>query len=40
MMAAMSSWPAGLGRAATSALAYPYLGRTEDYAEFRIIEPG
>jgi L-alanine-DL-glutamate epimerase-like enolase superfamily enzyme len=40
MMAAMSSLPAGLGRAAASALAYPYLGRTEDYAEFRIIEPG
>jgi L-alanine-DL-glutamate epimerase-like enolase superfamily enzyme len=39
-LAAMSSLPAGLAQAATSATAYPYLGRTEDYAEFRIIEPG
>ena len=39
-LAAMTSLPAGLARAAASATAYPYLGRTEDYAEFRIIEPG
>jgi L-alanine-DL-glutamate epimerase-like enolase superfamily enzyme len=34
----------GLGpvpaRAADGAILYPYLGRTEDYSEFRIIEPG
>ena len=39
-LAAMTSLPTGLARAAAHATAYPYLGRTEDYAEFRIIEPG
>jgi L-alanine-DL-glutamate epimerase-like enolase superfamily enzyme len=39
-LAAMTSLPAGLARAAATPTANPYLGRTEDYAEFRIIEPG
>jgi len=39
-MAALSALPAGLVRAATKAQAYPYLGRTEDYTELRIIDPG
>ncbi len=32
--------PAGQIRAAADANSYPYLGRTEDYADFRIIDPG
>ena len=39
-LAAMTSLPAGPTRAATRTTAYPYLGRTEDYTDFRIIEPG
>ena len=39
-LAAMTSLPSDVARAAASASAYPYLGRTDDYAEFRIIEPG
>lgn len=40
-LAAFSGLPAsGSAAAVTEAKAYPYLGRTEDYAEFRIIEPG
>jgi L-alanine-DL-glutamate epimerase-like enolase superfamily enzyme len=40
-LAASSGLPAGLGAApATGARSYPYLGRTDDYAEFRVIEPG
>ena len=39
-LAAISALPAGVVRAASRAQTYPYLGRTEDYAEFRIIEPG
>jgi L-alanine-DL-glutamate epimerase-like enolase superfamily enzyme len=36
----LAGLPADSSRAAGSDTAYPYLGRTEDYAEFRIIEPG
>ena len=39
-LAAVTSLPAGRARAAAGTTAYPYLGRTEDYADFRIIEPG
>ena len=39
-MAAISGLPAGAVTAAQGADAYPYLGRTEDYTDFRIIEPG
>ena len=39
-LAAASSLPAGHVRAAADTNSYPYLGRTEDYAEFRIIDPG
>jgi L-alanine-DL-glutamate epimerase-like enolase superfamily enzyme len=39
-LAAVSSMPAALVRAASEPRSYPYLGRTEDYTEFRIIEPG
>jgi L-alanine-DL-glutamate epimerase-like enolase superfamily enzyme len=38
--AAVSTLPAGAVRAATSARSYPHLGRTEDYSELRIIDPG
>ena len=39
--AAAASWlPASLSLAAANARAYPYLGRTEDYVDFQIIEPG
>ena len=31
---------AGMVRAATDSATYPYLGRTEDYVDFQIIEPG
>ncbi len=37
---AVASLPAGLRAAADAARPYPYLGRTEDYSELRIIEPG
>ena len=36
----MHALPAGLARAAASATKYSYLGRTEDYADFRLIEQG
>ncbi|MHB1037105.1 MAG: mandelate racemase/muconate lactonizing enzyme family protein [Pirellulales bacterium] len=39
-LAASAGLPAGMARAADNARAYPYLGRTEDYVDFRIIEPG
>jgi L-alanine-DL-glutamate epimerase-like enolase superfamily enzyme len=39
-LAATAGLPASFARAAASDTAYPYLGRTEDYAEFQIIEPG
>jgi L-alanine-DL-glutamate epimerase-like enolase superfamily enzyme len=39
-LAAISNLPVSLVAAATAPNAYPYLGRTEDYAEFRIIETG
>jgi len=40
-LAAISGLPASVGAApATGAKSYPYLGRTEDYSEFRIIDPG
>jgi hypothetical protein len=38
--AGVASLPAGFLRAADNTKSYPYLGRTEDYADFRIIEPG
>ena len=39
--AAISGLPVLAGAVpANVAMSYPYLGRTEDYAEFRIIEPG
>lgn len=40
VLAAASRLPAGIVRAATSGQAYPYLGRTEDYVDFRIIDTG
>jgi L-alanine-DL-glutamate epimerase-like enolase superfamily enzyme len=40
-LTAAASAPTTVGAAETSASkAYPYLGRTEDYSDFRIIEPG
>jgi L-alanine-DL-glutamate epimerase-like enolase superfamily enzyme len=39
-LAALSSLPASSNAAEASPRSYPYLGRTEDYSEFRIIEPG
>ncbi len=39
-LAAASGLPAGLAGAAADLRSYPYLGRTEDYAELRIIDPG
>jgi L-alanine-DL-glutamate epimerase-like enolase superfamily enzyme len=39
-LAAVSSLPDGTVHAAPDAASYSYLGRTEDYADFRIIEPG
>ena len=39
-MAAVSSLPSGLVRAEASTPLYPYLGRTEDYVDFHIIDPG
>jgi hypothetical protein len=37
----LSGLPVGAGAAAAAgAKTYPYLGRPEDYSEFRIIEPG
>jgi L-alanine-DL-glutamate epimerase-like enolase superfamily enzyme len=39
-LTAVSSLPAKPGTAAAGTRSYPYLGRTDDYSEFRIIEPG
>jgi L-alanine-DL-glutamate epimerase-like enolase superfamily enzyme len=39
-MAAVSSLPSGLVRAEARSPLYPYLGRTEDYVDFQIIDPG
>jgi L-alanine-DL-glutamate epimerase-like enolase superfamily enzyme len=39
-LAAVSSVPAGLAAAEAETKSYPYLGRTDDYADFRIIDPG
>ena len=39
-LAAMTGLPCDPAGAAAAATSYPYLGRTEDYAEFQIIEPG
>ena len=39
-LAALSSLPSGVVQAASRTQTYPYLGRTEDYVEFQIIEPG
>ncbi len=39
-LAAGTSLPIGLARAAASPTVYSYLGRTDDYAEFQIIGPG
>ena len=40
LLAAASAIPKELGAAPASANSYAYLGRTEDYSEIRIIEPG
>jgi L-alanine-DL-glutamate epimerase-like enolase superfamily enzyme len=40
VLSAVSRLPGGAARAASDARPYHYLGRTEDYAEFRIIDPG
>ena len=39
-LAAVSSLPASGGAAVVGAVPYLYLGRTADYSDFRIIEPG
>jgi L-alanine-DL-glutamate epimerase-like enolase superfamily enzyme len=39
-LAAATGFPTGPVRAAPGTPAYPYLGRTEDYVDFRIIDPG
>ncbi len=39
-LTAVSSLPAQLGTVAANARSYPCLGRTDDYSELRIIEPG
>ncbi|MGA2502398.1 MAG: enolase C-terminal domain-like protein [Tepidisphaeraceae bacterium] len=39
-LAAISSVPARLSQAANTSRSYPYLGRTDDYTEFQVIEPG
>ena len=39
-LAAVSGSPAGVARAGTSSRSYPYLGRTDDYVDFQIIDPG
>jgi L-alanine-DL-glutamate epimerase-like enolase superfamily enzyme len=38
--AAVAGLPTGLVRAAANTKSYPYLGRSEDYVDFRIIDPG
>ncbi len=40
VVAATSCFPATSVRGETKTAAYPYLGRTEDYVDFRVIEPG
>lgn len=39
-LAAASALPERLGAEAADARSYAYLGRTEDYPEFRVIDPG
>ncbi|MGO8750766.1 MAG: mandelate racemase/muconate lactonizing enzyme family protein [Thermoguttaceae bacterium] len=39
-LAAVSGLPTSMVRAAAGAPSYAYLGRTEDYVDFRIIDPG
>lgn len=39
-LAAFSAAPARLTQAAAGPKTYPYLGRTDDYTDFQIIEPG
>ena len=39
-LAAASALPTHANADSNSAKSYPYLGRTEGYAEFRIIDPG
>jgi L-alanine-DL-glutamate epimerase-like enolase superfamily enzyme len=39
-LAALAGLPAGRGEAATAASSHHYLGRTRDYVEFKVIEPG
>lgn len=39
-LAAFSAAPARLTQAAAGPKTYPYLGRTDDYIDFQIIEPG
>jgi L-alanine-DL-glutamate epimerase-like enolase superfamily enzyme len=39
-LAAASASPGKLSAAPANAKSYPYLGRTEDYSEFRVINPG
>jgi len=39
-LAALAGLPSGTAAAQVAHRAYPYLGRTEDYADFRVIEPG
>ena len=40
LLTAGTALPVRLPSAAAAATSYPYLGRTEDYEEFRILEPG
>jgi L-alanine-DL-glutamate epimerase-like enolase superfamily enzyme len=39
-LAAVAGLPASAGAAQAACRAYPYLGRTEDYTDFQVIEPG
>ena len=39
-IAALAKVPSGLASAVSPAKSYPYLGRTTDYTEFQVIEPG
>jgi L-alanine-DL-glutamate epimerase-like enolase superfamily enzyme len=39
-LAAVGAWPTSWGTTLAGAEPYPYLGRTDDYAEFKVIEPG
>jgi hypothetical protein len=40
VLTAAANLPVSVAPAAAAAKSYAYLGRTEDYAEFQIIEPG